>query len=82
MVKKEFVLLAAVVVLGGALAVGVYGQTITACYLAYQMYPYDSVLGLVIPGSACTAVPFMTRASKQIPIQHTQFQFHDFTILT
>ena len=60
MVKKAFVLLAAVVVLEGLLAIGVHAQGIPACYLVYQMYPYDPAFGLVIPGSACTDVPFMT----------------------
>jgi hypothetical protein len=59
-VKKAFVLLAAVVVLEGLLAIGVHAQGIPACYLVYQMYPYDPAFGLVIPGSACTDVPFMT----------------------
>jgi YD repeat-containing protein len=58
--KKAFVLLAAVFVLEGLLAIGVHGQGIPACYLVYQMYPYDPAFGFVIPGSTCTAVPFMT----------------------
>ena len=60
MVKKAFVVLATIVVLEGLLAIGMHAQTIPACYLTYQMYPYDPVFARVIPGSVCTAVPFMT----------------------
>jgi YD repeat-containing protein len=53
-VKKMFMLLAAVVVFGGLLATALHGQTIPLCDIIFQVWPGNPVY----PGESCTDIPF------------------------